>query len=206
MKNFKWMALAMIMLASLSVHQKIIVIDAGHGGWDPGKVSSENHEEKHINLAITEALQMHLEQAGAVVFLTRAEDAALGDTKRTDLRARTNMPSDMHADLFISIHQNAFPKSTVRGAQAFFYEGSAEGEKLAKAIQAHIKGYLDTENRMEAKGSTSYFILKETTAPAVLVECGFLTNHDEAARLADEIYQQKVAWAIYLGILDYFSN
>lgn len=190
-------------LIALSASKYIIVIDAGHGGWDPGKISTCGHEEHKINLAISDYLQQHLETAGAIVFRTRSEDTALGNTKRTDMRARADMPAQMQADLFISIHQNAFTQEKVRGAQAFYYEGSENSQKLAEAIQARIKSNLDTENRMEAKGNSSYFVLKETGTPAVLVECGFLTNPSELSKLVTEEYQQKVAWAIFLGISDY---
>lgn len=205
MINFKiCVAIVAMAAAALSANQKIIVIDPGHGGWDPGKISSQNHEEAQLNLAIAGMLQMYLETAGATVFTTRAEDVALGDNKRTDLRARTNMPGDMQAHLMVSIHQNAFSSENVRGAQTFYYEGSEQSQKLAEAIQNQIKTFLDNSNKMEAKASTSYFLLKETATPAVIVECGFLTNHEEMLKLANEEYQQKIAWAIYLGILDYF--
>jgi len=190
---------------ALSTNGKIVVIDAGHGGWDPGKVSCQNHEEADINLAIAGMLQMYLEGAGATVFTTRAADVALGDNKKADLHARSVLPGNMQADLLVSIHQNAYGKPSVRGAQVFYYEGSEQSKKLAEAIQAQIKEFLDGGNRMQAKGNSSYYLLKESATPAVIVECGFLTNHDEMTKLACGDYQQKVAWAIYLGILDYFA-
>jgi N-acetylmuramoyl-L-alanine amidase len=193
-------------LLALSGNKKIIVIDAGHGGWDPGKISRDKHEEAAINLAIAEQLQVFLENAGAVVFRTRVEDVALGDTKRTDLSARAAMPTDMQADIFVSIHQNAFPQSKVKGAQAFYYEGSEESRRLAEAVQARISSSLDPQNRMKAKGNQAYFLLKETLGPAIIVECGFLTNDEDVAKLITEEYRQKVAWAIYLGIMDYFAS
>ena len=188
-----------------SVNKKIILIDPGHGGWDPGKVGKNNELEKDINLAISEHLQMLLELGGATVFLTRSSDKALGDTKNTDLAARTTMPSDMQAHIFISIHQNAFPKENVKGAQAFYYDGSKEGERLAKSIQDRIQSYLDPENRKEAKANKDYYLLRESKTPAVIVECGFLTNPEDLKKLMEENYQERMAWAIYLGILDYFA-
>ena len=207
MHNFKIIMLTTLIYGflALGVNKSVIVIDAGHGGWDPGKVSSCGEEEHAINLAISDFLQQHLETSGAIVFRTRSEDAALGDTKRTDMRARADMPAQMQADLFISIHQNAFTKENVKGAQTFYYEGSEISKQLAEAIQARIKSSLDTQNRMEAKGNDSYFVLKETGTPAVLVECGFLTNPDELSKLKTEEYQQKVAWAIFLGISDFLE-
>jgi len=188
-----------------SVNKKIIVIDAGHGGWDPGKVGKNDELEKDINLIIAERLQMLLELGGATVFLTRATDVALGDTKNTDLKARTTMPTDMQAHIFVSIHQNAFPSDKVKGAQAFYFDGSDEGKRLAEAIQERIRSYLDVSNRKEAKAHSDYFVLKKSATPAVLVECGFLTNSEELRLLVDENYQERMAWAIYMGILDYFK-
>ena len=188
-----------------SVNKKIIVIDAGHGGWDPGKVGENEALEKDINLAIAEDLQILLEIGGAIVFLTRGSDVALGDTKNADLKARAAMPTDMQADIFVSIHQNAFPSEKVRGAQAFYYGDSENSKRLAETIQGRIRSYLDVANRKEAKADTSYFLLKRTQTPAVLIECGFLTNSQERRMLMEENYQEKMAWALYLGILDYFA-
>ena len=189
-----------------SANKRIIVIDAGHGGWDPGKVGQNDVLEKDINLAIAEDLQILLDLAGATVFLTRAQDVALGDTKNTDLAARSAMPTDMQAHIFISIHQNAYHTSKVRGAQTFYYEGSEDSRRLAEAIQGRMRDFLDNENRKEAKAEESYYLLKKTATPAVIVECGFLTNDVEAGLLSKEEYQEKVAWAIYMGILDYFAG
>jgi len=205
MLKFKTAVAALILgtLTALSCNKSIIVIDAGHGGWDPGKISVEGHEERHINLAIADFLQEHLETSGAIVFRTRVDDIALGDKKRSDLQARANMPTEYQADLFVSIHQNAFPKSSVKGAQVFYYENSAQSKLLAEAIQARIKESLDPANNMSAKGNDAYFLLKETATPAVIIECGFFTNPEELAKLVTEDYQQRIAWAIYLGISDY---
>jgi N-acetylmuramoyl-L-alanine amidase len=191
--------------ATLSVSGKVVVIDAGHGGWDPGKVGKNDTLEAHINLAITEDLQILLDLAGATVFLTRAQDMALADTKDADLSARAAMPTDMRADIFVSIHQNAFHAGNVSGAQAFYYEDSQESKQLAEAIQARLGSFLDPQNRKKAKADDNYYLLKKTETPAVIVECGFLTNEAEAGMLTREDYQEKVAWGIYLGILDYFS-
>ena len=195
-----------VFASTLSVNKKIIVIDAGHGGWDPGKVGKNDIMEADINLAIAEDLQILLELAGATVFMTRAEDVALGDTKNSDLAARTAMPSDMKADIFVSIHQNAFHTDKVSGAQTFYYDASGESKRLAEAIQARLRGFLDAENRKEAKADDNYYLLKKTAGPAVIIECGFLTNDKEAQMLTREDYQEKVAWGIYLGILDYFTS
>ena len=195
-----------VFASTTSVHNKIIVIDAGHGGWDPGKVGKNNTVEAGINLAIAEDLQILLDLAGATVFLTRAEDVALGDTKNADLAARTAMPTDMQAHILVSIHQNAFHTNKVSGAQTFYYGGSQESKQLAEAIQARLRSFLDTESKKESKANESYYMLKKTATPAVIVECGFLTNEAEAIKLSREDYQEKVAWGIYMGILDFFAD
>ena len=189
-----------------SANKKVIVIDAGHGGWDPGKVGKNDVLETDINLAIAEDLQTMLEMGGAIVFMTRAEDKALGDTKNADLSARCAMPTDMLADIFVSIHQNAYHTSDVSGAQTFYYGDSIESKCLAEAVQERMRGFLDTENRKEAKANENYYLLKKTAITAIIVECGFLTNDEEAGKLVREDYQEKVAWAIYIGILDYFAQ
>jgi len=194
-----------VFASTFSVHKKIIVIDAGHGGWDPGKVGKNDILEANINLAIAEDLQVLLDLAGATVFMTRAQDVALGDTKNTDLAARTAMPTDMQADIFVSIHQNAYHTSNVSGAQTFYYGDSQQSKLLAESIQARLRSFLDTENRKEAKSNEDYYLLKKTQTPAVIVECGFLTNEEESQKLSRQDYQEKVAWGIYMGILDYYT-
>jgi len=189
-----------------SVNKKVIVIDAGHGGWDPGKVGKNDVMEADINLAIAEDLQVMLETGGAVVFMTRADDTALGDTKNADLSARSAMPTDMQAHIFVSVHQNAYHTSNVRGAQTFYYGDSEKSKQLAEVVQARMRSFLDAENRKEAKANENYYLLRKTATPAIIVECGFLTNDAEAEMLAREDYQEKVAWAIYMGILDYFAQ
>ncbi|MCL2354160.1 MAG: N-acetylmuramoyl-L-alanine amidase [Defluviitaleaceae bacterium] len=208
MKKLRYIALlALVFLSTFAgaASKKVIVIDPGHGGWDPGKISSEGHKEADINLAIAKKLQFYLEHGGAVTFLTRSGDEALANKKRADLAARVAFVSDFDADLFISIHQNAFEQPSVRGAQVFYYEDSIEGEALADAIQKSIQTIADKDNKMSIKGGTSYFILKESSSPAVIVECGFLTNQRDLENLITDEYQEKLAWSIYLGIVDYFD-
>ena len=192
-------------VAAALAYKKVVVIDAGHGGWDPGKVGESHTPEAEINLAIAKELQALLELGGAIVFLTRAEDLALADTKNADLIARAAMPKDMFADIFISIHQNAYHDKGVHGAQVFYYEDSAESQKLAEAVQEGMRNFLDKDNKKEAKGNDNYFLLRKTQTPAIIVECGFLTNEDEGARLTKPDYQRKVAWGVYLGLLEYFE-
>ena len=190
----------------LAVDRRVVVIDAGHGGWDPGKAGKAGKNEKDINLEIAKKLQILLETGGATVFVSREGDEALGESKRTDMKERKATAENAEADIFISIHQNSFPQAGVKGAQVFYYNGSEEGKKLSEYIQARLKSDLDNTNQRQAKANTDYYILKNILVPTALVECGFLSNPNEEGLLNSEEYQQKVAWSIYLGIEDYFQQ
>ncbi|MGE4215256.1 MAG: N-acetylmuramoyl-L-alanine amidase [Anaerotignaceae bacterium] len=190
----------------LWVDRRVVVIDAGHGGWDPGKAGKSGENEKDINLEIAKKLQILLETGGATVVISRDADEALGDSKRKDMKERKATAEGAEADILISIHQNSFPQAGVKGAQVFYYNGSEEGKKLSQYIQARIKSDLDNTNQRQAKANTDYYILKNILIPTALVECGFLSNPNEEGLLNTEEYQQKVAWSIYLGIEDYFEE
>lgn len=189
---------------SMPIANKNIVIDAGHGEWDPGKVAKDGTLEKDINLQISKYLQGYLEQSGGFVLTTRINDTALSDKKREDLKERKNIANNENVDLLVSIHQNSFPKENVKGAQVFYYDGSEESKKLAECVQNRLKE-IDKNNERVAKENKDYYLLKETTMPSIIVECGFLSNEEENNKLKDEEYQKKVAWAIYLGVLDYYN-
>lgn len=183
-----------------------IVLDAGHGGWDPGKTGTQGENEKVLNLAIVEKLASHLEQSGAEVILTRTGDDALGGKKQADMAERRRIANESDADILVSIHQNAFPSAKAKGAQVFYYSGSAEGKRLAESVQESLRQRVDGSNQRQAKENQAYYILRTTEIPAVIVECGFLSNQEEETLLNDSAYQEKLAWAIYCGILDYFEN
>ncbi len=195
-----------IAVSVMPVDKKCIVIDAGHGGFDPGKVASDGVNEKNINLAIASKLSTFLEEGGAVIRNTRIEDSSLSESKRQDLKSRAEIANNSKADIFVSIHQNSFPKSSVKGAQVFYYKGSEEGKKLAGFIQSRLKEVVDIDNSRIAKANDSYYVLKQIKIPSVIVECGFLSNSVEHNKLMSSEYQEKLAWAIYMGILDYFNE
>lgn len=190
--------------------QKVIVIDPGHGGEDPGKVGINDSLEKEINLAISLKLRELLEEEGYKVVLTREDDAGLygaGDKnkKSADMKKRCQIIEDAKADIVVSIHQNSFGQESVHGAQVFYYEYSAEGEVLAKKIQESLRENVDTENNRNTKADSSYYMLVHTPCPTVIVECGFLSNHEEAQLLESEEYQEKIAAAVCEGIKSYFA-
>lgn len=189
----------------LPVSQKVIILDAGHGGWDPGKTGTSGEDEKNINLAIMGKLQQYLEQGGSTVFITRGTDEALGQGKRLDMAERKKIANESEGDILVSIHQNSFPSSGVKGAQVFYHKSSENGKKLAELLQESLRTNVNSENKRQAKQNSDYYILRTTTIPAVIVECGFLSNREEESLLNEEAYQDKLAWAIYLGITEYFA-
>ena len=186
--------------------QAKIVLDAGHGGWDPGKTGTGGVNEKELNLLVAEKLAEYLEQGGAEVILTRESDDALGEGKRTDMAERRRIANESGADILVSIHQNAFPSAKVRGAQVFYHNSSGNGKVLAECVQENLQHRVDGSNNRQAKENKDYYILRTTEIPAVIVECGFLSNAEEEKLLNDATYQEKLAWAIYCGILDYFEK
>ena len=192
--------------AMFPLMQAKIVLDAGHGGWDPGKTGTGGVNEKELNLLVAEKLAEYLEQGGAEVILTRTSDDALGEGKQTDMAERKRIVNESGGDLLISIHQNAFPSADAKGAQVFYHKSSKKGKLLAECLQINLKERVDGNNHRQAKENDSYYILRMTEIPAVIVECGFLTNQEEEKLLNDAGYQEKLAWAIYCGILDYFEK
>lgn len=151
-------------------------------------------------------LQQYLEQAGAVVFITRNTDEALDKGKKGDMKGRKEIANNSNADIFISIHQNAFPQKKAKGAQVFYHKTSENGKKLAEFIQEELKKNADSENTRQAKSNTDYYVLKKSEIPAAIVECGFISNPEEEKKLNTDEYQEKLAWSIYLGIMDYFQQ
>ena len=190
---------------SMPLSKKIILIDAGHGGYDPGKVSGST-QEKTINLAIALRLQNYLEQADATVLMTRVDDSDLANSKKSDMYSRKLTADTSNADIFVSIHQNSYPGSSVQGAQVFYFNHSDNSKRLAVCIQNELKSFIGNNNKREVSENSSYYVLKKTSMPAVIVECGFLTNPGEKSKLSDPDYQDRIAWAVYMGIVDYFRD
>ncbi len=189
----------------------VVVIDAGHGGDDPGKVGINGALEKDINLVIAELIQSYLEQNGVTVILTRDSDAGLcgaksGNKKVEDLKNRLALIESSGALLAVSIHQNSYTSESVHGAQVFYYETSENGRRAALLLQNQLVEGLQEKKARQAKKNDSYYLLKKSSVPTVIVECGFLSNQREADLLITDAYQKKVAWNITLGILQYLSG
>lgn len=181
-----------------------IVIDAGHGGFDPGKVGVSNTLEKDINLAIAKKLETLLEENGYTVVMTRSDDRALcagteRSKKMADMTNRVALIEETKPALAVSIHQNSFSAGT-KGAQVFYYTESGASKMLAEKIQADIKEAVGDDNHRKAKGNRDYYMLRKTTCPFVIVECGFLSNPEEEQLLCDEKYQGKMAKGIAEGV------
>ena len=188
-----------------------VVIDAGHGGKDPGKVGINGALEKDINLEIAIKLQQFLELEDVEVILTRDSDAGLYDEnasnkKVQDMKRRVEIIEQAAPVLTVSIHQNSYHEEYVHGAQTFYYESSEQSKLLAEKMQQALLNGVDKENKRVAKSNDSYYLLKKTSSPIVIVECGFLSNSEEARKLESDYYQEKLAWAIHMGILQYINS
>ena len=188
----------------------VVVLDAGHGGMDPGKVGVAGTLEKELNLELVYRVKRLLEQNNVQVVLTRESDAGLyteadANKKSADMRKRVEIINQEAPDLVVSIHQNSYTSPVCRGAQVFYYEGSETGRILAELLQSTIKKTLADGNTREAKSNSSYYMLKKSAYTSVIVECGFLSNPEEEALLLTEEYQEKLAWAIHLGVLQYLN-
>lgn len=197
---------------NLPLSGKIIYLDPGHGGVDPG-AGDEEPFEKDIALSVSLKLRDYLQQQGALVIMTRETDVDLADKglkgyskrKVQDLKRRLDLINESEADFFATIHLNAIPSSRWKGSQTFYSTNFKENKRAAKLVQDELRRNLENTDR-EAKAANSIYLLKHTNKPGVLVEIGFLSNPEEAANLRQEDYQEKVAGSIYEGILRYFTN
>ncbi len=199
---------------SLPVSGKTIVIDAGHGKPDEGAQSSNGTTEAATNLKIALKLQNLLEQSGTTVILTRSDENAIYDIdaktlkqkKISDIHNRVKIGNESSADLFVSIHLNKIPQQQYDGWQTFYKAGSNEGKKLAESIQNNLNEAIQKENNRIAKTIDNIYIIKHVEIPITIVECGFLSNPTEEKKLLEDDYQNRLAWGIYNGIIDYFYD
>ena len=190
---------------------RIVVVDAGHGGVDPGKIGVDDSLEKDINLEIAERLKTILEQQDIQVVMTREEDKGLyeetaSNKKAQDLKKRCSLINEGQADCAVSIHQNSFTGESSKGAQVFYQSTSEEGKKFAGIMQKKIASCINDGNHRIEKANSDYYILKNSSPVAIIVECGFLSNPQEAALLSDDKYQKKMSSAIAQGISEYIQK
>lgn len=191
--------------------QVCVVIDAGHGGSDPGKVGINGALEKDLNLKVAQKLKKFLEAQDIMVVMTRESDDGLYDEdasnkKVQDMKRRIALIDQSMPVITVSIHQNSYQEEYVQGAQVFYYSKSEEGKNLAEKIQSRLVETVDPSNTRQVKGNDSYYLLKKTGIPIVIVECGFLSNRSEAEKLCSDYYQEKIAWAVHLGILQFLNE
>lgn len=193
------------------INPNLVVIDAGHGADDSGKVGINGALEKDINLVVALRVKELLEAQDVKVVLTREDDQGMypkaGDNRKMrDMQKRVECINKERPALTISIHQNSYTDESIHGAQTFYYSGSEQGKLAAELLQSQLVQTLDPENHRQAKENSSYYLLKNVTYPIVIAECGFLSNSKEAELLCDAEYQEKVAWAIHLGVLRYLNS
>ena len=186
----------------------VIVIDAGHGGRDDGCKGATGTKESEINLKIAKTLKVYLETLDIKVVLTRSDGNGLYDSnatnyKASDMSKRVEIIKQAHANMVISIHCNSYSDSTQCGAQAFFQEDDEVSQKFAESIQSQLNKQLENARDFANKGD--YYLLKESPATAVLVECGYLSNAEEEKLLNSTSHQNKIAYAIMCGVVEYFN-
>ena len=196
--------------SSEEFHIPTVILDAGHGGMDSGAVSILGDEEKDLNLSVAKKLGAFLENAGIRVIYTRTEDVMLesasgtGSRKTRDLLGRVERAKSVPEALFVSIHMNTLPIEKYKGLQVFYTDQNDANRALAQVIQNTVSSTLQQDNHRVAKDAEGkIFVLDRLKQPALLIECGFLTNGEEAALLKDELYQAKLAYVLSRPILDF---
>ena len=187
---------------------KVIYIDPGHGGADPGTIYKDIYE-KDINLELCKKLQKKLESFGAIVYMTRYGDYDLSNNyavsrKKSDLNNRAKIINNSKADLYISIHLNSISSSAWSGAQVFFDDVNEKNKGIAELMQNQLKEDLNTKRKV--KELTNMLLNRKVTVPGVLIEVGFLSNPNDRYLLQKQYYQKKVVNSITDGVLKYFKN
>lgn len=195
--------------------ERVVILDPGHGGIDGGAVSADGLVEKEINLAIALQLRELLELSGFTVIMTRETDRSVHDPsantirqiKTTDIHNRFRLMQQYPNAIFLSIHQNCFTESKSNGAQFFYAPKSDNGKQLAVCLHRAMKNMLQPENKREIKPCDSnVYLIYHAETTAVLAECGFLSNQEEAEKLSNTDYQKKISFVLFSGLLDYYNS
>lgn len=182
------------------------------GKPDEGAQSSSGTTEAETNLKIALKVQSLLEQSGATVILTRSDENAIYDLDKTTLREkkisdihnRVKIGNESSADIFVSIHLNKIPQEQYWGWQCFYKQNDEKSTSLAKSIQSNLNEAIQKDNKRVAMKLNTVYIMKHVEIPISIVECGFLSNKEEEQQLLADVYQDRLAWGIYNGIMDYF--
>lgn len=205
-------------LAPASEGAVLVIIDAGHGGEDGGCVGVDGTLEKDVNLDVARRIYNILSCSGIKCAMTRTEDVMLysiygeltdytGKKKTYDLKNRLRFAEEYTDAVFVSIHMNSFPQSSCEGVQVYYSPNSSASEPLAAAVQTSVRTHLQKENDREIKrAESSIYILNRITRPAILVECGFLSNPTECAMLGDDEYRQRLALTVASAVAEYVSS
>jgi len=189
-----------------------VIIDAGHGGEDGGASSAAGLVEKNVNLSIAQNLRVMLEANGINVVMTREDDKLLydrnvdfhGRKKKLDMAARLKVMKESENAIFISIHMNSYSDPKYSGLQVWYSQNHGDSMTLADLIRQNNQKHLQSDNTRRIKAATSaIFLLNEAPCPAVLVECGFLSNTDEAAKFEGEEYRQRLAFMLFGSIMEF---
>lgn len=199
----------------ISTDAPVIIIDAGHGGEDGGAVVQNNNFEKDINLVIAQKTNDILSLFGFNTKMVRNTDVLIYDSdsktqrqkKNSDLRNRLKLMENFNNCLYISIHQNKYDDSRIWGAQTFYSPNDEESPILAEFIQSSIVTLIQPNNkRAITKTGTNVFVIYNATKPAIMIECGFMSNNDELLKLKDDKYQNQMSFSISNGILNYYIS
>lgn len=198
-----------------TVPEVCVIIDAGHGGEDGGAVGNKNVFEKDLNLSIALKIGKILEEKGINVIYSRTEDILLYDRnvdyknrkKALDLAARVKLANNTENAVFVSIHMNSFPQSQYKGLQVYYSKNDTRSKALAQAIQLAVKSQLQPQNNRKIIEATSrIYLLDRIQIPAILIECGFLSNSEECRLLTTEIYQKQLSEIISEEIVKYIEK
>lgn len=200
--------------SSIPVSSHTVTIDAGHGIPDEGAQNENGLTEAGINLKIALKVQKLLEVSNCTVILTRSDENGIYDIdsktlremKVSDMKNRVKIGNSSDSDIFVSIHLNKIPQNQYYGWQTFYKRNSEEGKNLSNYIQENLNQSIQIENKRVPQIISGKYIIENLEIPTVIVECGFLSNPTEANLLTQNDYQDKIAWGIYCGIMDYFDN
>lgn len=201
-------------VSAIILENKTIILDAGHGFPDEGAVAKDGTSEEKINLEIVLKLQELLKLSGVDVILTREDENGIYDTeeesirnkKVSDMKNRVKIGNTSNADIFVSIHLNKFENEKYKGYQTFYNKKNEKSERLAKLIQENLKQTMKDKNKRESLSIKNKYLMDNLKIPAVIIECGFLSNKEDLENLKQEEYQKKIAWGIYLGIMEFFEE
>ncbi len=201
-----------------SIPDRLLMIDPGHGGEDGGASSDGGLVEKDVNLAVSENISSLCLLFGVPSDMTRCDDRLLydkyddledykGKKKSYDLKNRLRATEESEADLFLSVHMNKFSDPKYSGLQVYYSPGNDDSEKLAGVVQSYVKNHLQPQNNREAKkAGSSIYLLDRMSIPAILVECGFLSNPEESSLLSQSEYRAKLSVSVFVPLLEYFSR